>query len=160
MKTKILFLVAFIGVVFLSSCGHNSGNLIGEFNVIKKEKVNPVRDYGFVTLTNTSKDTLKVFVSMEEEYLNAKIGDTYLVGKNSYGSLFLNDRPEKSVIGYSKVLQKKIDMGIPQCRVITRGQDTISVNLIAEVVYYNMSEGDSIFVKKNRNRSKPHYFVE
>ncbi len=160
MKTKILFLVALIGVVFLSSCGHNSGNLIGEFQVIKKEKANPVRDYGFVTLTNPSKDTLKVFVSMEEEYLNVKIGDTYLVGKNRYGSLFLNDRPENGVVGYSKVLQKKIDMGIPQCQVITRGQDTISVNLIAEVVYYNMSEGDSIFVKKNRNRNKPHYFVE
>jgi hypothetical protein len=157
---KILFLVALISVVLLSSCGHDSGNLIGKFQVIKKEKANPVRDYGFVTLTNPSKDTLKVFVSMEEEYLNIKIGDIHLVGKNRYGSLFLNDRPEKGVIGYSKVLRKKIDMGIPQCKVITRGQDTISVNSVAEVVYYNISEGDSILVKKNRNRNKPHYFVE
>lgn len=160
MKTKVLFLVALISVIFLSSCGHRSGNLIGSFQVVKKEKANHTYDYGFVTLTNSNKDTLKVFVSMEEEYLNVKIGDTYLVGKNRYGSLFLNDRPEKGVVGYSKVLQKKIDMGIPKCKVITRGQDTISVDLVAEVVYYSISEGDSVLIKKNRAREKPHYYAE
>ena len=91
---------------------------------------------------------------------NVKVGDTYLVGKNRYGSLFLNDRPERWVVGYSKVLQKEIDNGIPKCKVITRGQDTISVDLVAEVVYFNLSEGDSILVKKNRDRNEAHYFVE
>lgn len=160
MKTKILFLVALVGVIFLSSCGHDSGRLIGKFQVIKKEKTNPIRDFGFVTLTNSNEDTLKVFVSMEEEYVNVKVGDTYLVGKNRYGSLFLNCRPEKGIIGYSKILQKNLDMGAPKCQVVTRGQDTLSVDLIADAVYYNVSEGDSVFVKKNRDRKKPHYFVE
>lgn len=160
MKTKVLFLVALISVILLSSCGHNSGNLIGKFQVIKKEKANPARDYGFVTLTNSNQDTLKVFVSMEEEYVNVKAGDIYLVGRNRYGSLFLNDRPKKGIVGYSKILKKKIDMGVPKYQVITRGQDTLSVDLVSEIVYYSASEGDSVFVKKNRGRNEPHYFVE
>ena len=172
MKTKVLFLVALISVIFLSSCGHHSGNLIGKFQVINKEKskaeaviVNDstqytVRDYGIVVLTNSQNDTLRVYVSMEEEYLNVKVGDFYLVGKNKYGALFLNSKPERGIVGYSKVLQKKIDMGTPKCKVITRGQDTISVDLVAEVVYYSISKGDSILVKKNRDKEKPHYFVE
>jgi hypothetical protein len=174
MKTKILFLVALISVILLSSCEQHSGNLIGKFQVINKEKSNAeaiivddttqyaIRDYGMVVLANSQKDTLKVYITMEEEYLNIKIGDNYLVGRNKYGMLFLNDRPEKGVIGYSKVLEKKIDKyGIPRCNVITRGQDTISVNFSkAEVVYYSLSVGDSVLVKKNRDKGKPHYFAE
>ncbi|MDI3496313.1 MAG: hypothetical protein PWQ35_334 [Patescibacteria group bacterium] len=157
MKTKVLFLVALVGVIFLLSCGHDSGNLIGEFQVVKKEKINPNRDYGFVTLINSNKDTLKMIVSMEEEYLNVKVGDIYLVGKNHFG-YFLNNRPIKGVVGYSKIIQKNIDMGVPKCQVITRGQDTLTFPL-SEVVYFNVSEGDFIFVKKNKDEKKPHYFV-
>jgi hypothetical protein len=160
MKTKVVLIVALISVVFFSSCRHNPGRLIGKFNVVKKEKANPDYDFGFITVANSMEDTLKVFVSMEEEYLNIRIGDTYLVGRNHYGSLFLNDRPEKGIIGYSKVWQKEVDMSIPKYKVITMGQDTISVNLVAEVDFYNISEGDSIFVKKNRDKEKPHYYVE
>lgn len=156
MKTKIFFL-ALISVVILASCGHDSGHLIGQFRVIKKEKANHVWDYGFVTLTKTitPKDTIKVLVSMEEEYLNVKIGDTYLVGKDRYGSSVLNNRQEKGVVGYAKVVQK---MGTAQCKVATRGQDTILVALIAEA---SISEGGFVLVKKNRDQSKkPHYFVK
>lgn len=173
MKTKVfLFAIALISVIFLSSCGSHSGNLIGKFQVIDKEKSNAdamiiddttqytVCDYGMVILTNSKNDTLRVYVPMEEEYLNIKIGDFYLVGRNKYGSLFLNDRPERGIVGYTKVLYKKIDNGIPKCEVLTRGQDTILVSLVADVVYYSISEGDSILVKKNRDKNKPHYFVE
>lgn len=162
MKTKVLFLavVALISTIFLSSCGHNSGNLIGTFQAVKKQKANPIYDYGFVKLVSSNKDTLTVFVTSEEEYLNVKTGDIFLVGRNRYGSLFLNNRIEKGVVGYGKVLQKEMDMGIPKCKVITRGQDTISVDLVAEVVYFNISDGDSVLVKKNRDKDKPHYFVE
>lgn len=160
MKKTALLLIAVISAVLLSSCGHDSGNLIGKFQVINKEKANTTGDYGFVTLTNSNKDTLKVFVSMEEKYLHIKIGDKYLVGKDRYGSLYFNDRSiKKGVVGYSKVLQRQIIKGVPQCIVITRGQDTIVSN-ISEVMYYNVSVGDSVFVKKNRDKNKPHYFVE
>ena len=160
MKRKVLFIVALVSIIFFSSCGHNSGNLIGSFQVIKKIKSNPTHDYGFVILTNSSKDTLSVFISMEEEYLNVKVDDVYLVGIKRQGSFFLNDKPDRGVVGYSKVLQKEIRNGIPRCKVITRGQDTISVVSIAEAVYFNISEGDSVFVKKNRDKNEARYFVE
>lgn len=159
MKKTALLLITVIITVLLSSCGNNSGNLIGKFQVIDKKKANTTGDYGYIALANSSEDTLQVFISMEEEYLNVKIGDTYLVGKNRYGSLYLNDKPIKGVVGYSIILQKKIIKGVPQCIVITRGQDTI-VSYISEVMYYNVSVSDSVFVKKNRDEKKPHYFVE
>lgn len=158
MKTNILFIVALISSIILSSCGHDSGRLIGTFRVIEKIKTNPASNYGFVILTNSQNDTIKVFVSMEEEYLNVKIGDPRLVGENRYGSLFLNSRPKRGTIGYTKILQKKT-MNVPMCEVLTRGQDTILV-VVADVVYYHTIEGDSIYVKKNRDKNKPHYFVE
>lgn len=160
MKTNGLFFVALISIILLSSCGQNSGNLIGTFKVIKKEKANRTYDYGFVTLTSSKADTLKVFVPSVERYLNIKIGDNVQVGRNSDKTLFIRYLVKSGVVGYAMVFQKKLDMGKPMCKVITRGQDTISIKSIAEVVYYNISAGDSVLVKRNMGRDKPHYFVE
>ena len=127
--------------------------------VINKQKSNPHNNYGFVTMCSQQNDTLTFLVSAEEEYLNVKVGDVYLVGRNKYGSLFINQKVDKNIIGYSTVIAKEIKNGVPICQVVTRGEDVLSAK-IAEVVYYNVSVGDSVFVKKNRDKNKPHYYVE
>lgn len=154
---KNYFLIVVIAIV-LSSCGHDSGRLIGSFQVISKEKSNPYNDYGFVTLISEKSDTIRVF-SSEEEYLNIKTGDIYLVGKDRNNAFFLNNRIKKNIIGYGVVSSKEIKKGIPTCNIVTKGGDTISAQ-VAEIIYFNVSIGDSVFVKKNRDKNKPHYYVE
>ena len=153
MKKIFLFLVTLISVVLLSSCGPKP---VGEFQVIAKGKMFPKSQNGFVILANSSGDTLKAFTP-ENDYLNIKIGDTRLVLEGYHGALILDDKTEDHVVGYSKIILKKIDKGVPSLKVITRGQDTISINLVEKVVFYNVSEGDSVFVKINQKRC---YFVE
>lgn len=108
-------------------------------------------------LTNSIGDTLKAF-TREEEYLNIKIGDTRLVWESYHGGFFMDKKTEDCVVGYSNIL-KKIDKGVPSLKVVTTGQDTISINLVDKVVYYNVSEGDSVLVKLT-GEEQPHYFVE
>ena len=156
MKKIFLFLVTLISVVFLSSCGPKP---VGEFQVIKKGKMNPNSYNGFAILTNSSGDTIKAFTP-ENDYLNIKIGDTRLVLEGYHGALILDNKTEDEVVGYSKILLKKIDKGVPSLKVITKGQDTISINSVEKVVYYNVSEGDSVLVKINRKRNGSRYSVE
>ncbi|HBA36862.1 TPA: hypothetical protein DCZ15_03230 [Candidatus Falkowbacteria bacterium] len=146
-------------VFALISCGHDSGRLIGSFRVISKQKTNPDQDYGFVTLSSQYDDTVRVFVSSEENYLNIKEGDSYLVGQDRFDAFFLNVRIERGVVGYQRVLGKFIDGDGVKCQVLTRGNDTICV-LVSNLVYYNVSAGDSIFVKKNRSKDAPRYYAQ
>lgn len=159
MKAKIFLIAVLIGF-FFSSCGHDSGNLIGSFRIVKKEKANSTGDYGYVTVVNSINDTLRVFVSLEEAYLGFKIGEVRLVGKDRNETLFLNSRVERGIVGDSKVIAKNIDKGVLKCEVLTRGEDTISVNILTEATYYKITKGDIVSVKKNRDKNKSHYFIK
>jgi hypothetical protein len=141
------------------SCGHDSKRLIGVFQVLNKEKTAPNHDYGYVTLVSFQADTIKVLISLEETYLNIKKGDFYLVGENRYGGLFLNIENKRGVVGYQKIIEKTADGKFLKCKVATRGDDTISV-MIPRVIYYTVSPGDSVLVKKNRDIKEFRYYVE
>mgnify|MGYP001440925757 CR=1 FL=1 len=160
MKTKnyLLSIVATIVVaivIVLCSCGcHDSDRLIGSFQVINK-KSNPY----FVTVCSQRNDTT-IFCVSEEEYLNIKVGDVYLVMRDKDSTLSLNKKIERNnIVGYSTIVSKEIKNGVLMCKVVTCGGDVVSAR-IARDIFYIVSVGDSVILKQNRDKKKPYYYVE
>jgi len=160
MKT-IVVILAVIFSFFLTSCGHQSGNLIGTFQVIKKVPqtertigLNPLNDCGDIYLVSAHNDTtIKILVFSNELYLNTKVGDKVLVGKHKSksGGFYITKKVKRFEIGYCKITEKmNPDFNGFKMKVLSRGGDTITINQVAEIVYFNTSIGDSVFVKKNR----------
>lgn len=155
MKT-IVSLVAVIFLFILASCENQSGNLIGSFKVTKKisqkEKtfgLNQSTDWGDIYLSSHG-DTLKSFVASSEIYLNTKVGDIVLVSKDKFGAITINNQVKRFQIGYCKIIEKIETFGTYELMVVSRGGDVIKVNRVPEIVYFNTSVSDSVFIKKNR----------
>ncbi len=159
MKKVIVMAIAI--VVIFASCGHKSNNLIGDFKVIKKIKTSKYYDRGALIMASKLKDTIRVNVDLEEHYLQVRINDILPVRKDEFNNLVLSQRKRRGVVGDSRVIEKYSYHQKVYCRVITRGGDTI-VAQVNEVIYYNVSVNDKIFVKKNRGikKGQPKYYVE
>lgn len=166
MKTIVIIISAVIFSFILASCGSKSGHLIGSFEVIKKVPQKDLRpelefgqanDFGVVYLVSTRNDTLKIYVSSNESYLNIKVGDTYLVSKDKSG-ITINNHTKRFIIGYCKISEKISKRGDYEFKVVSRGEDTITIKQVPEIVYFNTSLNDSVFVKKNRSLQS--YYTE
>lgn len=158
MKTIVIISAVIFSFIF-TSCEHQSGNLIGSFKVIKKVSskdrtfgLNQAKDWGDIYLVSSYNDTVKVLVSSNELYLNTKVGDVVLVGKHKSksGGFFINNRVKRFEIGYCKIIEKINNSGFYEFKVVSRGEDTIKVNRVSNIVYLNTSVRDFVFVKKDR----------
>lgn len=163
MKTLVI-ISAVIFSLILASCGSKSGHLIGSFEVIKKVSLKDrglgfvqANDAGDVYLVSTRNDTLKIYVSSNESYLNIKVGDIYLVSKDKFG-FAINNHTKRFVIGYCKISEKIGKAGDYEFKVVSRSEDTITIKQVPEIVYFNTSVNDSVFVKKNRSLQS--YYTE
>lgn len=144
---------------FDGSCESKSGNLIGSFRVIKKVSkkeqtlgLNQSTDCGKIYLVSSHNDTMIVdLVFSNKLYLNTKVGDVVLVSKDDSGTFNTNDRIKKLEIGYCKITKKINVNGTYKFEAVSRGGDTIQISRVPEIIYFNTSINDSVFVKKNRN---------
>lgn len=154
MKTTIIISVVIFSLAF-ASC-QKSGNLIGEFTVTEKvsqkERTSGLSraiDFGDVYLVSSHNDTIRSYVTCPEVYLNTKVGDVVLVSKDNFGYT-INNRVKKYEVGYCRIVKKINTFGTNEFDVVTRGNDTIRIYKVPEIVYFNSSVGDSAFIKKYR----------
>ena len=157
---KICILAIMIAVIF-ASCGHKSNNLIGDFRVIEKITTSKYRDRGVLVMVSNLKDTIRVKVDLEEQYLQIKVNDVLLIKKDEFNKLVPSKTKRRGIVGDSKVIEKYSYHQKVYCKVVTRGGDTI-VAQVADKIYYNVSVNDKIFVRKNRcvKKGQPNYYVE
>lgn len=158
---KVLSIVAIVIAIVFASCGHKSNNLIGDFKVIKKIKTSQHYDRGVLIMVSKLKDTIRVNVDLEEHYLQVRVNDVLPVRKDEFNKLVLSKTKRRGVVGDSRVIEKYPYYPKLYCKVVTRGGDTI-IPQVADIVYYNVSVNDKIFVKKNRGikKGQPKYYVE
>lgn len=107
------------------------------------------------------KDTIRVNIDLEEHYLQVKVGDLLPVRKDEFNKLVLSKTKRRGVIGNSRVIEKYSYHQKLYCKVVTRGGDTITPQ-VADIIYYNISVNDKVYVKKNRGikKGQPKYYVE
>jgi len=155
MKSIVIISAVIFSFLFFS-CERKSGNIIGQFEVIKKVHGYSIKDddLGHIYCVSSLGDTARVFVSSSEDYLNIAVGQKIFLSSHEHFGVILTNHVKRFNIGYCQIVKKNPTTTID---VLTKGGDTIRVKP-SSLIFYNTEVGDSVFVKKQRKT--PSYYIE